>query len=211
VYITLRYEFPDGRLVEEETSFATGPPLLQRTWRWSESRSDSGRVRQLRELEVDFGAGTASSERLDDGELERDEGEVEVEPGITFAGFGFTLALQSLRDRLVEGDVVELRAVVFMMGSRSVDVEVSHAGVERMRMGGRDLAGDRFDIVPQIPWLVDLFVDAPTSHIWLLRPPPSEFLRFEGPLVEPSDPRVRVDLLPGSESSAARPETPTTR
>jgi hypothetical protein len=56
-----------------------------------------------------------------------------------------------------------------------------------------------------VPFLVDLIVDAPTSHIWLLRPPPSEFLRFEGPLVEPEDPRVRVDLLPGSGSGTARP------
>jgi hypothetical protein len=100
---------------------------------------------------------------------------------------------------------VELQAVVFLLGPRTVGVAVSHRGVEEMRMGGRRLTGDRFDIVPQIPWLVDLVVDAPTSRIWLLRPLPSEFLRFEGPLAEPDDPRVRIDLLPGSESGAARP------
>ena len=203
VRITQSYDLADGRRIEEESSFAPGPPLEQRTWRWTESREEQ----RIRHFEVDFGAGTTVVERLEDGRLERDEGEIEVRPGTTFAGFGFTLALQSRRERLTKGVVEELQAVVFMFGSRTVTVEVSHAGVERMRMGGRDLTGDRFDIVPQIPWLADLVVDAPTSRIWLLRPTPAEFLRFEGPLLEPDDPVVRIDLLPGAESGAAVPVT----
>jgi hypothetical protein len=66
---------------------------------------------RLREFAVDFGAGTASVERLENGETARDEGEVDVVPGTTFAGFGFTIALQALRERLVEGATVELQAV----------------------------------------------------------------------------------------------------
>jgi hypothetical protein len=62
----------------------------QRTWRWTEVREDQ----RLREFAVDFGAGTASVERLENGETARDEGEVDVVPGTTFAGFGFTIALQ---------------------------------------------------------------------------------------------------------------------
>jgi hypothetical protein len=202
VRVALRHAFEDGRTVEEQASFAPGPPLEQRTWSWTESRGG----RPVRHFEVDFTTGAASVERFeDDGDVERDEGEIDVEPGTTFAGFGFTLAIQSRRESLVEGAVAELKAVAFVLGVRTVDVEISHAGTERMLMGGRELTGDRFDIVPRIPALVDLVIDAPTSRIWLTRPPPTEFLRFEGPLVEPDDPRVRIDLLPGTESGTATP------
>lgn len=34
--------------------------------------------------------------------------QVKVEQGRSFAGFGFTLALQNLRDRLVQGKTFEL-------------------------------------------------------------------------------------------------------
>jgi hypothetical protein len=39
--------------------------------------------------------------------------------------------------------------------------------------------------------------------IWLTHEPPAAFLRWEGPLVEPDDPVVRVDLLPGGTSEPA--------
>jgi hypothetical protein len=199
LHVEIRHELADGRVIEESAAFAMGPPVEQRAWSWTESREGT----RLRRFEVDFGTGAASVERLEDGETERDGGEIEIEPGSTFAGFGFALALQSLRERLVEGEVVELGAVTFFFGPRVVGVEVSHGGAESMRMGGREVTGDRFDIEPQIPGIVDIFVEVPTTRIWLTRPPPAEFLRFEGPVVEPDDPVVRIDLLPGPESGAA--------
>lgn len=198
--VRIRYDLTDGRVIEEAATLTPGPPLSQRSWSWTESRGDT-----LRHFEVDFGAGTARTQRREEGEVERDEGVVEVEPGVTFAGFGFTLALEALRDRLVDGEVVELEAVAFILGPRVVTVEISHGGVERMTMGSRELRGDRFDIVPQIPGIVDLFVEVPVTHIWLTEEAPVEFLRWEGPLVEPTDARVRVDLLPGTESGPAEP------
>ena len=35
------------------------------------------------------------------------------------------------------------------------------------------------------------------TQIWLASTMPAGFLRTEGPLVEPSDPIIRIDLLPG--------------
>jgi hypothetical protein len=44
----------------------------------------------------------------------------------------------------------------------------------------------------------------PDAHIWLTTPP-AGFLRYEGALAEPGDQLVRIDLLPGGLSEAARP------
>jgi hypothetical protein len=74
-----------------------------------------------------------------------------------------------------------------------------------MEMGGRDVEGDHFVIHPQIPVIVKLFISAPDMHIWLTHPAPAGFLRWEGPVAEPGDQIVRVDLLPGDESGAAKP------
>ncbi|HET9949649.1 MAG TPA: hypothetical protein VFQ22_12050 [Longimicrobiales bacterium] len=205
LHVRIRYDILDGRVFVENAAFVPGPPLAQTSWSWTESRGRD----TLRHFEADLEGGVArSAERNDDGEVDRDEGEIDVRPGVTFAGFGFTLALQALRERLIGGEVVPLEAVAFASGPRVVDVEVAHRGQERMRMGGLALPGDRFDIVAQIPWYFDLFVDVPTTHIWLTRGSPSEFLRWEGPLVEPGDPVVRVDMLPGAESGPAEAIAP---
>jgi len=128
---------------------------------------------------------------------------VKVDPGRTFAGFGFMLAIKSLRDRLIKGERVELQAIGFTPRPRVVSVDVSHGGLDQMQMAGRVLRGDRFVIHPKIPWVAALFVDVPDMQIWLTNPTPAGFLRWEGPLAEPSDPVIRVDLLPGGESGPA--------
>ena len=38
---------------------------------------------------------------------------INIEPGRTFAGFGFTIALSNLRKRLLKGEQVQLKAVGF--------------------------------------------------------------------------------------------------
>jgi hypothetical protein len=83
-------------------------------------------------------------------------------------------------------------------------VQISHAGVDQMKMSDRVLEGDRFVIHPKIPWIAALFVHVPDTLIWLTKPP-AEFLRWEGPVAEPNDPIVRVDLLSGAESGPAKP------
>lgn len=118
--------------------------------------------------------------------------------GRTFAGFGFTPAIADNRARLIKGEKVELEAIGFTPRPRAVSVEISYGGLNRMRMGGRLLRGERFVVHPKIPLLAKLFVDVPDTQIWLTNPPPAAFLRWEGPVAEPGDPIVRVDLLPGA-------------
>jgi hypothetical protein len=122
-------------------------------------------------------------------------------------GFGFSLALSNLRKRLLSGEQVQLKAVGFSefptLGPQVVTVTISHRGVQRMRMGGRSPKGDRFIIHPEIPFIAKFFVSVPETKIWLTNPAPAGFLRWEGPIVLPTDPIVRVDLLSGEKSGPA--------
>jgi J protein len=72
-------------------------------------------------------------------------------------------------------------------------------------MSGRLLKGDRFIIHPEIPFIASLFVNVPDTKIWLTNPAPAGFLRWEGPIVLPDDPLIRVDLLSGARSGRAQP------
>lgn len=203
LHLRIRFRF-DGERTAEETAVLSGEDgLVQESWSWDESRGG----RRYRRFEVDFRTGTATAMKQGEDGTERWSREIEVEPGRTFAGFAFTLAVAARRQSLTDGETVELRAVAFTPEPRVADVEVSHGGSERLSMGGRTLRGDRFDLVPQVPWLAELVVDAPETRIWMT-PPPVGFLRSEGPLVEPGDRRVRIDLLPGGESEAATPVQP---
>jgi hypothetical protein len=76
-----------------------------------------------------------------------------------------------------------------------------------MRIGGRSVRGDEFVIHPEIPLIAKLFVNAPDTKIWLTNPAPGGFLRWEGPIVLPTDPLIRVDLLSGERSGPAQPES----
>jgi hypothetical protein len=72
-------------------------------------------------------------------------------------------------------------------------VKLTFHGVGEMRMLDRTLRGEHFIIQPEIPAIARLVIKISDTHIWLT-PPPSGFLCWEGPLAEPSDPLVRVDL-----------------
>ncbi len=78
--------------------------------------------------------------------------------------------------------------------------------MNRLPMSGRTLRGEHFMIKPEIPAVAKLFIKISDTNIWLT-PPPSGFLRWEGPLAEPGDQVVRVDLASGGESGAAKPVT----
>jgi hypothetical protein len=138
------------------------------------------------------------------GELKDYSDKVEVEAGRTFAGFGFTLALHESARPAVKGEAIELNAVGFTPKPRVVTVKLSYHGVDRTPMSGRTLRGEHFMIQPEIPAVAKLFIKISDTHIWLT-PPPSGFLRREGPLAEPSDQTVRVDLASGGTSGPAKP------
>jgi hypothetical protein len=135
---------------------------------------------------------------------------IKIEPGRTFAGFGFSLALGNLRKRLLHGEHVQLNAAGFSnfptLSPQVVTVTISYGGVDRMRMAERSLKGDRFIIHPEIPLIAKFFISVPDTKIWLTNPEPAGFLRWEGPVVLPTDPTVRVDLLCGEKSGPAQPD-----
>jgi hypothetical protein len=201
LHVKIRYVFDTTRWIEENSVIRQEPSLVQERWSWVEMRE--GQIQ--RRFEIDFLAANATAEKLEKGEMRRWSEHVDVEPGRAFAGSAWALAIRGLRPRLLRGEAIELNTVGFTPKPRSGTVRITHEGLDRLPMSGQMLTGDRFRIHPEIPWVVRVFVDVPDSKLWLTNPAPAAFLRFEGPLAEPDDPIIRVDLLPGEPSGAASP------
>lgn len=200
LHVRMRFDFNASHWIEQRFVLRQ-EPLVQETWSWVEMRD--GAVQ--RRFELDFLSGNTSAEKLEEGELRRWSEHMDLEPGRAFAGAAWTFAIKSVRSRLIEGETIPFETVGFTPKPRAATVELSHAGVDRLPMSGRTLVGDRFRLHPRIPWIAKAFVDVPDSWIWLASSPPPAFLRWEGPLAEPEDPLVRVDLLPGEPSETASP------
>jgi hypothetical protein len=202
LHVVITYRFSAGELYEEHAQFRQQSELTQEKWSWKESKDG----RTQREFAADLLSGTATVRiRQDNKDVSE---KISVEPGRTFAGFGFTIALSNLRKRLLSGEQVQLKAVGFSpfptLKPQVVTVTISYGGLDRMRMGGRLVKGDRFIIHPEIPAIAKLFVNVPDTKIWLTNPAPAGFLRWEGPVVLPTDPLIRVDLLSGTRSGQAQ-------
>src|SRR5437879_544881 len=195
LHVVITYKFSAGEVYEEHSQFRQEPELIQEKWSWKESKHG----RSQREFAVDFMAGIASAHiRQDNKDVSK---RINIEPGRTFAGFGFSLALSNLRKRLLRGEQVQLKAVGFSdfptFGPQVVTVTISHGGVQRMRMGGARPKGDQFIIHPEIPFIAKFFVNVPDTKIWLTNPAPAGFLRWEGPIVLPDDPLISFAFLSG--------------
>src|ERR1041385_1371707 len=203
LFVTIRYQFGDQRLIEEKAVFRQKPVLNQEQWDWRELRH--GRL--YRHFTVDFQSGTARSEKWDEKGPGRWSRQVKIERGRTFAGFGFTLAIKAFREQLIRGEKIQLKAVGFLPKPRMATVEISYGGLDQMRMAGAARKGDRFVIHTKIPLVARPFIQVPETRIWLINPRPAGFLRWERALAEPGDPVIRVDLLPGVESGPAEPAT----
>jgi hypothetical protein len=204
LHVIITYKFPDGEVYEEQTQFRQQPELIQEKWSWKESKNGKSQ----REFAADFLSGIASAHVREEKNQDV-SGKIKVEPGRTFAGFGFSIALSNLRKRLLSGEQIQLKAVGFSpfptLSPQVVTVTISHGGLDHIRMSGRLLKGDRFIVHPEIFFLAKLFVDVPDTNIWLTNPAPAGFLRWEGPVVLPTDPLIRVDLLSGTKSGPAEP------
>jgi hypothetical protein len=203
LHVVITYEFPDGQLFEERARFRQQPNLLQEYWTWKEVKNGKSQ----REFTVDFLSGMGSAHILKDNKNVSEK--IDIERGRTFAGFGFTIALSNLRKRLLNGEQIELKAVGFSpfptLKPQVVTVKLSYGGLDRIKMSGRVLKGDRFIIHPEVPAIAKLFVNVPDTKVWLTNPAPAGFLRWEGPIVLPTDPLIRVDLLSGTKSGPAEP------
>jgi hypothetical protein len=202
LHVVITYKFPDGQLYEENALFRQNKELTQEQWSWKEMKGD----KLQREFAADLVAGTATAKIPD--ENKDVSSKIDIDPGRTFAGFGFTIALSNLRPRLLKGEQIELKALGFMpkpfLKPMVVPVNISHAGLERMKMSGRYLRGDHFVIRPEISFLVKLFIKVPDTHIWLTEPP-AGFLRWEGPVALSTDPMRRVDLVSDHDGGPAEP------
>jgi YD repeat-containing protein len=178
----------NGRKIEEIDVFRQRPELAQQRFQWRESLNGV----EVRSFEVDFTTGMATALKTENGQPHRWSDQLHIEQGQTFAGFGFTLALKALHQRLVKGETVELKAVGFTPQPRMVTVALSFAGRESVGTGEGSKPAEHYVIHPKIPALAKWFVKAPDANVWLT-PPPAIFVRFQGALVEPSDPIVRID------------------
>lgn len=197
--VKIDYDFGAGHTVEEQALFRQEPELIQDQWSWRETRN--GQI--YRSFSVDFSAKKATAQKIEDKAVKKWSEEVRVEPGRTFAGFGFAMAIKCLRNRLVQGQKIQLEAIAFTPKPRVVSVDLSYGGSERMLTGGRTVAGELFIIHPNVPLVAKAFVDVQDTKMWLTLPRPAGFLRWEGALAEPGDPLIRVDLLPADQSGKA--------
>jgi hypothetical protein len=198
LHIEARYDFPGGRTVVERAAVRLQPELVQESWDWTERRNGA----LVRQYEIDFRTRQAVAARID--RHERWQEQVDVEPGKTFAGIAFIVVIKSLRSELQPGEKVRLHAVAMTPKPRAADVDVIRERPEQLRMAGREIQADRYTIHPDVPAIAKLFVKAPDQHVWLFATGPAAFLRYEGPLVEPKDPVVRLDVIPGRAANAGR-------
>jgi hypothetical protein len=202
LHVRLRYELETGGWIEERSVLRQVPKLVQEEWSWIEFRAGV----LHRKFEIDFLTGEAVAEKRGKDGVERMEEELDVEPGRAFAGFAWGLAIRANRELLLRGETVRLKGVGFTPKPTAATVEISFRGLERLSMAGRTIPGEHYVIHPKVPWIAKPFVESPDSSVWLTLPP-SAFLRFEGPLAEPDDPIIRVDLLPSGANEKAGPAT----
>ena len=98
LHVVITYKFSAGEVYEEHSQFRQEPELIQEKWSWKESKHG----RSQREFAVDFLTGIASAHiNQDHKDVSK---KIDIEPGRTFAGFGFSLALSNLRKRLLKGE-----------------------------------------------------------------------------------------------------------
>jgi len=198
LHIEARNDFPDGRATVEHAVLRLEPELQQQSWDWTE-RKDGALVRQY---EVDFRTRRAVATRVD--QHKRWKEDLDIDPGKTFAGIAFVTVIKTLRAELAPGQKLDLKAVAFTPRPRIAPVNVIRERPETVRMAGRTISADRYTIHPDIPAIAKIFVSAPDQHVWLYGEGPAAFLRYEGPLLEPDDPIVRVDTIPSRAANAGR-------
>jgi hypothetical protein len=195
LHVRITHAFHDGRRAIERARFSVGRTLVQERWSWDERR-DGGLVRAF---EVDLLTGRAVAHKIEDGKERRWEERVKVLPrGRTFAGIGVVYALKNVRDRLVGGEKVTLRAVGFHPKPISVPIALRYTGREAMTVAGRRVEADRFEVRPDLKGLekvLELVKHPPGADVWLHHGRPPMILRIRYPLAEPSDPVVILDTL----------------
>src|SRR6476619_8637968 len=104
LHVVITYKFSAGEVYEEHSQFRQEPELTQEKWSWKESKHGKSQ----REFTVDFLTGIGGAHLSQDHKDVSKK--IKIEPGRTFAGFGFSLALSNLRKRLLRGEQVRGKA-----------------------------------------------------------------------------------------------------
>lgn len=197
LHIESRYDFPGGRVAIERASVRLHP-LQQETWSWDEKQGD----KPIREFAIDFKTGVATGQHFGEKPEKWNE-KISIEAGKTWAGIAFIEPIKAMRESVHEGQTMDLHAIGMTPKPRKVKVTVTHVGAQRIDMAGRHVDSDKFLIHPDVPAVAKLFVKAPDNAIWLVSGRPAAFLRYEGPLCEPTDPMVHVDLIASPSANVA--------
>jgi hypothetical protein len=189
--VRIRWDFADGREVEERDEFQVAPTLTQRQFSFVETRKEI----ELRRFEIDFSTGKARAvTRNEKGEVERKESEMQLPAGRSFAGYGTALAVSELS--LEPGGEGRITFVAFTPKPRDVTVKVTRDRTERVSVAGRAILTDRYTIHAEIPFPASLFVSARDAHLWFTHTPPPALVRAEQNLAAKDDPVVVIDVTP---------------
>lgn len=197
LHVRITHAFHDGRRTVEDARFAQGKELEQRWWSWEERRGDT----RLRAFEVDLVSGRARARKLEDGGEKSWDETVNVERGQTFAGLGVPYAVKNLGGRILRGEDVSIRSISFLPQPVSVRLKVKHAARERIRVSGRMVESDRFELTADLKGLqkiVKLFKRMPGVDVWLFHGRPPMIFRVRYPLAEPWDAIVVIETLGAS-------------
>ncbi len=158
LHIEARYDFSDGRVVVERAVLRLHPQIEQESWDWTERKDGT----LLRSYEVDLRTGKAVATRMDEKKRWRDD--VDVEPGKTFAGIGFIVAVKSLRDQLAPGQKTELKAIAFTPRPRRACAPTASTSIPRfppspassstcpISTSGSWAKGRRRSCATKVPW-----------------------------------------------------------
>jgi hypothetical protein len=199
--VHIRWQFGDGRNVEERDEFRVDRSLAQKRFSWVETKNDH----ELRRFEIDFGAGRAVAATLDEkGEVQREEEQLELPKGRSFAGYGTALAVSELS--LGPGAEARITFVAFTPKPRTVTLRISRDGEEPIPVAGRSIGSDRYTLHPEIPFPVNVFANAKDAHLWFTHTAPPGLIRAEQNLIEKDDPVVVIDVTPRGATRSTRSE-----
>ncbi len=98
LHVRITYQFSSAHRIEEAGVFRRASPLVQERWSWRELKENS----VTRHFEVDLITGRATAEKQENNQLKQWSKDLKIQPGQSFAGFGFTLAIKERRVPLLK-------------------------------------------------------------------------------------------------------------